>query len=100
MLRFPDIADDGAEAGPSAASPGDEGADGDMGIPASALAALVAVPEGGADARGEAAGDAIAGESDGGGGAKPPEVWALAAPAPALAPAKEAAAILVAPPTA
>jgi len=90
---------DGVDARPSAAWPGDEGADGDMGIPASALAALVAVPEGGPDMKGEAAGDAIAGESDDGGGAEPPEVCALAEAAPALAPAKEAAAILVAPPT-
>src|SRR5258708_1650766 len=73
----------GAE--PFAPWPGDAGADGDMGIPASALAALAALPEGGAEVKANAAGDAIAGGSDDGGGAEPPEVCVPAAAAPRLA---------------
>src|SRR5260370_38907014 len=71
----------GAE--PFAPWPGDAGADGDMGIPASALGALPALPEGGAEEKANAAGDAIAGASDNGGGAEAPEGRVPGAAAPA-----------------
>src|SRR5258707_3914385 len=87
----------GAE--PFAPWPGDAGADGDMGIPASALAALAALPEGGAEVKANAAGDAIAGGSDDGGGAEPPEVCVPAAAARRRAPANDPAAMVVALPS-
>src|SRR5260370_8947624 len=88
----------GAE--PFAPWPGDAGAGGDMGIAAGALGALAALPEGGAEVKANAAGDAIAGGSDDGGGAEPPEVCVPAAAAPALAPANDPAAMVVALPSA
>jgi hypothetical protein len=70
-----------------------------MGTPANALTLLAAVPEGGPEVKADAGGDAKAGGSDDGGGAEPPEVCAPAAAAPALAPANDPAAMVVALPS-